>query len=60
VGEIFTAFVPVPLTGTVCGLLAAVCVMVMDPDRVPRAAGVKLTAIEQFPPAATDDPHVFV
>jgi hypothetical protein len=34
---------PVPLNRTVCGLFAALSVMVTDPYRVPVAVGVKVT-----------------
>jgi hypothetical protein len=52
--------VPVPDKPTVCGLLAALSVMVSDALRLPVAVGVKVTLIVQFAPAATLDPHAFV
>jgi hypothetical protein len=48
---------PIPLNGIVCGLLAALSVMVTDPYRLPLAVGVKVTLIVQFAPAATVVPH---
>jgi hypothetical protein len=35
--------VPVPVSGTVCGLPAALSLMLSEPVRVPVAVGVKLT-----------------
>jgi hypothetical protein len=45
---------------TVCGLPDALSVIVNVPLRVPAAVGVKVTSIEQLPPAATEFPHVFI
>jgi len=56
-------FVPVPVSPTVCGLLAASSVMVKVPVRVPVAVGVNVTLIMQFAFAASvagSVPHVFV
>ena len=47
------AFVPVPVSGTVCGLPAALSVMVKVPARAPSAVGVNVTLILQFAPAAS-------
>lgn len=46
-------FVPVPVSGTVCGLPAALSVMVKVPARAPSAVGVNVTLILQFAPAAS-------
>jgi hypothetical protein len=54
------AAVPVPVRLIVCGLPDALSVMVTVPVRVPVAVGLKVTLILQFPPAATEVPHVFV
>jgi len=43
---------PVPVKETVCGLPAALSVMVRKPGRVPPVEGVKVTLIVQFAPAA--------
>jgi len=55
--------VPVPVSPTVCGLPAALSVMVKVPVRVPAAVGVKVTLIMQFALAASiagSVPQVFV
>ena len=49
-----------PVSDTLCGLPEALSTTVTEPDRVPTAAGVNVTLIEQFPPAATELPQVFV
>src|SRR6266850_33280 len=41
------AFTPTPDSVTVCGLLAALSVKMMAPERVPVAVGVKVTLIVQ-------------
>jgi hypothetical protein len=46
--------IPVPLSATVCGLLAALSVMVTAPVRVPVAAGVKVTPKVQKAAGATE------
>jgi hypothetical protein len=46
-------FVPVPVSVTVCGLPAALSVMVKVPARAPVAVGVNVTLITQFAPAAS-------
>jgi hypothetical protein len=51
---------PVPVSGTLCGLPAALSVTLTLAVRVPLAVGVKVTLIEHDAPAATDDPHVLV
>jgi len=48
----------VPLTVSVWGLLLALLVMVKEAERVPSAAGVKLTLMVQFAPAATEPPQL--
>ena len=57
VGESF-AVVPVPLSGTRCGLLAALSVMLRAAVRVPVAVGLKVTLILHLAPAANELPHV--
>jgi hypothetical protein len=52
--------VPVPERATVCGLPAALSVIVTIADRAPVAVGVKVTAIVQVAPAATLVPQAFV
>ena len=44
---------PVPASDTICGLPDALSVTVRVPWRVPPAAGVKVTLIEQLAPAAS-------
>src|SRR5467141_1122412 len=46
-------FVPVPVSVTICGLLAASSVMVKVPGRVPVAVGINVTLIVQLAPAAS-------
>lgn len=55
-----TGAVPVPASAMEWGLPAALSVMVMEAARLPRAAGVKVTLIMQFPPAATELPQLLV
>jgi hypothetical protein len=50
---------PLPLKAIVCGLMQALSVTTIDPERVPTAAGVKVTDIVHFPPAARLLPHPF-
>src|ERR1700761_2905020 len=52
--------VPDPFRGTVCGLLAALSVIVRLADLVPGAVGVKVTLMGQLAPAASELPQVFV
>jgi hypothetical protein len=52
--------VPVPVSDTLCWLPEALSVTVTEPDRIPVAVGVKVTLIEQFAPAASVVPQVFV
>src|SRR5579863_4918975 len=53
--------VPVPLSVKVCGLPAALSVMVTAADRAPVAVGLNVTLIAQLPLlAATELPQVFV
>lgn len=51
---------PVPARLTVCGLLVALSVTVMDPVYAPAAVGVDVTLMVQLPRAATVPPQVFV
>jgi hypothetical protein len=51
---------PVPVKLTVCGLPAALSVIVSDAPRDPAADGVNVTLITQFVSAKTLLPHVFV
>lgn len=55
-----TGAVPVPLSGTSCGELASLSAMLRFADSAACVEGVNVTPIVQFPPAATDAPHVFV
>jgi hypothetical protein len=52
--------VPVPLKPTVCGLFAALSVIVRLAVSVPRAKGAKVMLIAQFASAATEPPQVLV
>ena len=49
-----------PVSGTLWGLPDALSATLTEPERVPAAAGVKVTLIEQLAPAASVVPHVFV
>jgi hypothetical protein len=61
VGDKVTAgAVPVPVRATVWGLFAALSVMVSAPDLAPVAVGLNVTLMEQFAPAATLVPQLFV
>lgn len=51
---------PVPPKATMCGLPVALSLMAIEAKRLPSAAGVNVTSITQFAPAATEDPQVFV
>ena len=57
VGESF-AVVPMPLSGTCCGLPAALSVTLRAALRVPFAVGLNVTLIVQLAPAARELPHV--
>lgn len=59
-GKLATGAVPVPVKGTICGLLGSLSVIVTFPVRIPTAVGVNVTVIVQLPPAPTDVPQVFV
>ena len=50
---------PVPLSGTLCGLFAALSLMVTAPVRSPTCVGVKLTLNLQLAPTARVAPQVF-
>ena len=52
VGDSF-AVVPIPLSGTFCGLPAALSVMLKAAVRVPEAVGLNLMLIVQLAPAAS-------
>jgi hypothetical protein len=52
--------VPVPVRATLCGLPGALFVIVTLAARFPVAVGLKVALIEQFAPAATLAPQVFV
>lgn len=54
------AALPVPVSETACGLLAALSVMVKVPRAPPPAVGVKVTLTVHSPPAATADAQVLV
>ena len=51
---------PVPVRLTVCGLPAALSVMVTAPVRVPVAVGLNVTLIVQLEPAESEVPQVVV
>ena len=55
-----TETVPVPVRVTVCGLLVALSVIIIDAVRLPEAVGLKVTLIVQVPCAATELPQVLV
>ena len=60
VGDKLTAAaVPIPDRLTACGLPLALSLMLIEAARLPVAAGVKVTLIVQFAPAATGLPQVF-
>jgi len=52
--------VPIPERPTVCGLMAALLVMVSEAARPPLADGVKVTLIVQLAPAVTELPQLLV
>src|SRR5436305_136269 len=54
------AAVPAPESVTLCGLPAALSVIVTAPVRVPVAVGVNVRLMAQFAPAASDVPQVVV
>jgi len=54
------AAAPVPVRLTVCGLPEALSVTLKVPVRVPEAAGVNVTLMLQFPPAANELPQLLV
>jgi hypothetical protein len=58
-GESF-AVVPIPLSGTCCGLPLALSVMLNAAVRVPVAVGLKVTLVVQLAPAANELPQVWV
>jgi hypothetical protein len=59
VGESF-AVVPIPLSGTCCGLPAALSVTVRAAMRVPLAVGLNVTLMPQLAPGANELPQVWV
>ena len=60
VGVTETPVTPLPLSVIVCGLLAALSVMVTSPVAAPATVGLKVTEIVQFLPALTVVPQVLV
>jgi hypothetical protein len=52
--------VPVPVRAIVCGLVGSESAMLIVAVLVPVAVGLKVTWIKQLPPAARDEPQVFV
>jgi len=62
VGETVTGplLLPLPESGTVCGLPGALLAMLSVAERVPAAVGVKVTVIVHEAPAASVDPQVVV
>ena len=57
VGESF-AVVPIPLSGTFCGLPAALSLTDKAALRAPAAVGLNVTLIVQLEPAANEAPQV--
>jgi hypothetical protein len=55
-----TGALPVPVKLTVCGLLTALSVMLIEAVRLPMAAGLNVTLIVQLPFTATELPHELV
>lgn len=53
-----TPAIPVPESGTCCGLLGALSVRVMSPVRAPSSVGVNVTLIVQLEPAFSVAPQV--
>lgn len=51
---------PIPLNEIVCGLFAALSVMVTDPYRLPLAVGAKVMLRVQLAPLPTLEPHELV
>ena len=51
---------PVPVSAIVCGLPAALSVIVTAPFRVPVFVGENAALMVQLPPGATDPPHVLL
>jgi len=51
---------PVPVSDTLWGLPDALSATPTEPDRVPAAAGVKVTLMVQLAPGARELPQVFV
>jgi hypothetical protein len=49
---------PVPVTLRICGLSAALSIMVIFPERAPLADGAKITVIVQLAPEVNDAPQV--
>ena len=58
--KLTTAAAPLPDRATVWGLPVASSVTVIVPGWLPVAVGVKVTLMEQLPPAATEAPQVLV
>ena len=58
--EVVLAAVPVPLSATVCGELAALSAKLTAAENVPDAAGLNVTVTAQEPLTASVAPHVFV
>ncbi len=58
--KLTVAAVPIPVRDAVCGLPEALSMTVMLAWRVPAAAGVNSTLIEQLVPSAREDPQVLV
>jgi hypothetical protein len=60
VATLIVKSVPIPVSATACGLPEALSVIVTLAARLPVAVGLKVTLIEQFAPAVTLAPQVFV
>ena len=54
------AVLPTPFSEMTCGLFPALSTKVTEPDALPAVVGVKVTVIEQIPPAGRDAPQVLV
>jgi hypothetical protein len=58
--KLTTGAMPVPVREITCGLPLALSVMVTFAARLPETVGLKVTLMEQFAPAFTLAPQVFV
>ena len=58
--SVSVAKTPVPERATTCGLLAALSVIVREPERTPLVVGLNVTLIVQLEPAAMPLPQLLV